>query len=222
MEGSTCESVFCDGTSPAVVDTRFAFVIVMLKRFLHLKDALERMVISDKWAAYKEDDQEKVGFVRAKILDEAWWDNVKYIVDFTEPIYSMLRTADTNKPCLHLIYETWDSMIEKVKVVVYRNEGKGIYEESNFDESVQDMKDDIMHSCRFYIEKNLGTWDPPNHSLCCQNIRKADVAQICAEFTEADKEKIALHKWVKAARICGNALAVGSNCAGYQVPPLHV
>ncbi|GJN35829.1 hypothetical protein PR202_gb24639 [Eleusine coracana subsp. coracana] len=63
MEGSTCESMLCDGTSPAIVDTRFASIIVMLKRFLHLKDALERMVISDKWAAYKEDDHRK-GWIR--------------------------------------------------------------------------------------------------------------------------------------------------------------
>ena len=35
----------------------------------------------------------------------------------------MLRIADTNKPCLHLVYEMWDSMIEKVKAVIYRHEG---------------------------------------------------------------------------------------------------
>jgi hypothetical protein len=40
----------------AIADTRFAFVIVMLKRFLLLRDSLVRMVISDKWTAYREDD----------------------------------------------------------------------------------------------------------------------------------------------------------------------
>ena len=35
----------------------------------------------------------------------------------------MLRIADTDKPCLHLVYEMWDSMIEKVKTVIYRQEG---------------------------------------------------------------------------------------------------
>ena len=44
---------------------------------------------------------------------------MKYIVDFTEPIYEVLQVADTDTPCLHLIYEMWDSMIEKVKKKLY-------------------------------------------------------------------------------------------------------
>jgi len=91
----------------AIADTRFASVIVMLKRFLLLKESLQKMVISDKWTAYKQDDREKTRFVRDKILDEDWWADVNYIIDFTDPIYSMLRAADTDKPCLHLIYEMW-------------------------------------------------------------------------------------------------------------------
>ena len=35
----------------------------------------------------------------------------------------MLRKADTDKPCLHLVYEMWDSMIEKVNAVIYQHEG---------------------------------------------------------------------------------------------------
>jgi len=91
----------------AIANTRFASVIVMLKRFRLLKESLQRMVISDKWTAYKQDDREKARFVRDKILDEDWWADVNYIIDFTDPIYSMLRAADTDKPCLHLIYEMW-------------------------------------------------------------------------------------------------------------------
>lgn len=99
----------------AVADTRFASVVVMLKRFLQIKDALVQMVVSDKWTAYREDDQGKAQAVKEKILNDIWWDKIKYIVDFTDPIYSMLRAADTDKPCLHLVYEMWDSMIEKVR-----------------------------------------------------------------------------------------------------------
>ena len=35
----------------------------------------------------------------------------------------MLQAADTNRPCLYLVYEMWDSMIEKVKAVIYWHEG---------------------------------------------------------------------------------------------------
>ena len=48
---------------------------------------------------------------------------IYYIIEFTTPIYDMLRATDMDKPCLHLVYEMWDSMIEKVKAIIYRNEG---------------------------------------------------------------------------------------------------
>ena len=57
------------------------------------------------------------------ILSDFWLDKVDYIFEFTSPIYDMLRIADTDKPCLHLMYEMWDLMIEKVKAVIYRHEG---------------------------------------------------------------------------------------------------
>ncbi|XP_062206164.1 uncharacterized protein LOC133908053 [Phragmites australis] len=120
----------------AIADTRFASQIVMLKRFLVLRDSLVLMVIGDKWSAYRDDDKEKARFVKEKLLDDVWWDQVRYIVDFTEPIYSMLRGADTDKPSLHLIYEMWDTMIEKVKDCIYRHEGKRHDEESVFYEIV--------------------------------------------------------------------------------------
>ena len=49
---------------------------------------------------------------------------MKYILKFIAPIYEMIRVADTDNPCLHLIYEMWDSMIENVKKEVYLYEGK--------------------------------------------------------------------------------------------------
>jgi hypothetical protein len=120
----------------AVADTRFASHVIMLKRFLVLKESLVLMVVGDKWSTYREDDFDKARSVKEKLLDDFWWDNVKYIVDFTEPIYSMLRAADTDKACLHLIYEMWDSMIEKVKDCIYRHERKQPDEESAFYDTI--------------------------------------------------------------------------------------
>ncbi|XP_062193504.1 uncharacterized protein LOC133896882 [Phragmites australis] len=85
----------------AVAETRFASVIVMLKRFLLIKEALMLMVVGDKWMAYREDNPTKAQAVKEKIINDIWWDQVQYIVDFTDPIYSMLRAADTDKPCLY-------------------------------------------------------------------------------------------------------------------------
>nr|XP_017226358.1 PREDICTED: uncharacterized protein LOC108202473 [Daucus carota subsp. sativus] len=66
------------------------------------------------------------------MLDETWWDQVDYILEFTSPMYGMLRFADTDKPSLHLIYDMWDEMIEKVKTIIYRRERKELSEDSPF------------------------------------------------------------------------------------------
>ncbi|XP_050278142.1 uncharacterized protein LOC126719653 [Quercus robur] len=114
---------FCPLKLLQVADTRFASVVVMLKRLKLIKRCLQAMAISDQWASYREDDVGKAQKVKDMILSDLWWDNIDYILEFTAPIYDMLRIADTNKPCLHLVYEMWDSMIEKVKAVIYRHEG---------------------------------------------------------------------------------------------------
>ena len=51
----------------------------------------------------------------------------------------MLRVADTDKPCLHLIYEMWDTMIDNVKKVIYTKEKKQDDEQSTFFSIVLDI-----------------------------------------------------------------------------------
>ena len=62
----------------------------------------------------------KANFVKEKIVNDDWWDKIDYIIDFTRPIYDMIRVCETDRSCLHLVYEMWDSMIEKV----YKKEKK--------------------------------------------------------------------------------------------------
>ncbi|KAL6960515.1 hypothetical protein U1Q18_052485 [Sarracenia purpurea var. burkii] len=102
----------------SVAETRFASTIFMLKRIKLIKRGLQAMVISDKWSCYKEDDIGKARFVKEKVLDDVWWDSIDYILSFTGSIYDMVRACDTDKPCLHLIYDMWDSIIEKVKMAI--------------------------------------------------------------------------------------------------------
>ncbi|XP_056698299.1 uncharacterized protein [Spinacia oleracea] len=116
----------------SVADTRFASIIVMLKRFKLIKRGLQAMVISDEWTSYREEDMGKANFVKDKIVNDDWWDKLAYIVDFTKPIYDMIRLCDTDKPCLHLVYEMWDSMIEQVKLEIYKKEGRPTSEFSPF------------------------------------------------------------------------------------------
>ncbi|KAK8497879.1 hypothetical protein V6N11_013169 [Hibiscus sabdariffa] len=75
----------------SVADTRFASIIVMLKRFKLIKRALQAMVISDERASYREDGTGKANFVKEKLVSDDWWDKVAYIIDFTMSICDMLR-----------------------------------------------------------------------------------------------------------------------------------
>ena len=110
---------FCSLKLLQVADTRFASIVVMLKRLKLIKRCLQAMVISEQWASYREDDVGKAQKVKDMILSDLWWDKVDYILEFIAPIYDMLRVADIDKPCFHLVYEMWDSMIEKVKATIY-------------------------------------------------------------------------------------------------------
>ncbi|XP_039155472.1 uncharacterized protein LOC104431857 [Eucalyptus grandis] len=127
----------------SVADTRFASMIVMLRRFKLIKSGLQSMVICDKWSIYRDVNQEKAKFVKEKVLDDFWWDLIDYILSFTAPIYDMLRTCDTDKPCLHLVYDMWGSMIEKVKKAIYAHEVKRLDEKSTFYEVLHDSRGSI-------------------------------------------------------------------------------
>lgn len=52
--------------------------------------------MSTKWSDYRDDNQGREQFVKEKVLNDLWWDKVKYIIDFSNPVYSMIRTADTD------------------------------------------------------------------------------------------------------------------------------
>ena len=122
-----------------VADTRFGSVIVMLKKLKLIKRCLQAIAISDQWASYREDDVGKAQKVKDLILSDHWKDVVDYIIEFTAPIYNMLQEADTNRPCFHLVYKMWDSMIEKVKAIIYRHEGLEADEYSSFFNVVYDI-----------------------------------------------------------------------------------
>ena len=118
---------FCPLKLLQVTDTRFALVIVMLKRLKLIKRCFQTMAINDQWASYREDNIGKTQKVKDLILSDHWCDVVDYIIEFTVPIHDMLQEADIDRHCFHLMYEMWDSMIEKVKAIIYQHEGLEAY-----------------------------------------------------------------------------------------------
>nr|XP_016483409.1 PREDICTED: uncharacterized protein LOC107804097 [Nicotiana tabacum] len=86
------------------------------------------MVMDDEWKNYKGDKviEAKACEIKSLVMDDEWWNTIEYLLRCTEPIVSMLRSADLDCPKLHPIYDMWDTMIEKVKVIVFEHEGKDL------------------------------------------------------------------------------------------------
>lgn len=90
------------------------------------------LVNSEEWDSYHEDDVGKAQHINEIILNDIFWVKIDRILSFTNPIYDMLREADTDIPTLHLIYDMWDTMVEKVKTSIYRLDMKDFSEDSSF------------------------------------------------------------------------------------------
>ncbi|GAU16301.1 hypothetical protein TSUD_299330 [Trifolium subterraneum] len=61
----------------SIGETRFASMLVMLKRIKLLKIALQTMVISDKWSTYREDNQGRAAHVKELILNDVWHEGIE-------------------------------------------------------------------------------------------------------------------------------------------------
>lgn len=100
-----------------LVDTRFASYFILLHRFCEVKGALCSMVVSDAWATWRQSTSNDVVEVRGMVLDDRFWADVKFVVDFIQPICEVIKFADLDKPCLGEIYEEIDSMCERIKKI---------------------------------------------------------------------------------------------------------
>ncbi|XP_016474542.2 uncharacterized protein LOC107796301 [Nicotiana tabacum] len=111
-----------------VAEMRFASHVVMASHVHQVKASLERMVMDDDWRNYKGDKviEAKTREIKSLVMNDEWWDKIEYFLKFTEPIVSMLRSADLDAPKLHLVYDMWDTMIEKVKAIIFEQEGNDL------------------------------------------------------------------------------------------------
>ncbi|WOH11569.1 hypothetical protein DCAR_0831058 [Daucus carota subsp. sativus] len=138
-----------------IAETRFASHVIMGQRLLLVKSALEKTVLDLNWKAFRKTNLEaKADHVKECVISDRWWDKLEYFVAFTSPIYNMIRLADTGTPCLHLVYDMWDSMIEEVREKIFNEEGKDPKnDESEFFNDVQ------------YVLENR--WNKSNTPLHC-------------------------------------------------------
>lgn len=89
---------------------------------MKVREALSTMVISQSWSIWRQSNSERAANIKRMILDDIWWDRAEYLLAFTEPILSMIRFTDMDKPCLGEVYDGIDSMLEKMKSIICEKE----------------------------------------------------------------------------------------------------
>jgi hypothetical protein len=106
-----------------IAKTRFSSYYLTCRHLLKVREALASMASSDSWQDLKDrikSASERSDFqeVEDTVLDGHFWQQVRYILQFTKPIYSMIRFADTNHPVIGEVYEQMDSMLGQIKDIV--------------------------------------------------------------------------------------------------------
>ena len=100
-------------------DTRYASYFLLLERMLEIQPALQAMVVTPDWNRWTESKTEEGKRIRLQILDNDWWVDCSYLVSFLRPIVKVIRYTNTDTPSLGEIYETFDSMLGKVREAIH-------------------------------------------------------------------------------------------------------
>ena len=103
-------------------DTRYASYYLLLDRMLEVKPALQAMVVTPDWNRWTGSKTNEGKKVRLQILDDDWWADCSYLVSFLHPIVEVIRYGDSDSPSLGEIYETFDSMLGRVRAAIREKE----------------------------------------------------------------------------------------------------
>ena len=118
---------------------------------MKVRQALSSMVISTDWSIWRQSNIERATRIKSMILDDSWWDRVEYLLSFTEPILSMIRYTDMDKPCIGQIYDGIDSMLEKIKCTINARE--------------QDPEETFSKQVQTIVEERWNKMTTPLHIL---------------------------------------------------------
>lgn len=104
------------------IDTRYASYFLLLERMLEVHEPLQSLVVSSEWGRWSESKTESGKKVKLQVLDNDWWADCSYLVSFLGPIVEVIHYADSDAPSLEEIYETFDSMLGRVKATTQQRE----------------------------------------------------------------------------------------------------
>ena len=97
--------------------TRFGSYFLTFRRLLRVRQALGAMVMSDEWDEIST-DRDGMDAAKDTVLDSHFWAQVKFVLQFTKPIYNMIRFADSDRPVIGEVYEKMDNMLGQIKDIV--------------------------------------------------------------------------------------------------------
>ncbi|XP_059076869.1 uncharacterized protein LOC131075043 [Cryptomeria japonica] len=78
------------------INTCFASYFILLDHLCEVKGALCSPVVSDAWATWKQSTSDIAVEVRGMVLDQHFWADIKFVVDFIKPICEVIRFADSD------------------------------------------------------------------------------------------------------------------------------
>lgn len=102
---------------------------------MKVHEALCSMVISPNWRIWRQSSTTRAENIKRMILDDSWWDRAKYLLNFIEPILSIICYIDMDMPCFGEVYDGINSMVEKMKAII--NEKEKDPEETFFNQLLQ-------------------------------------------------------------------------------------
>ena len=82
-----------------------------------MRQALTNMVTAESWEEINT-DRDGANAAKDTILDILFWSQVKYVLQFTKPIYYMIKFGDSDKPIIGEVYEKMDNMLGQIKDIV--------------------------------------------------------------------------------------------------------
>jgi hypothetical protein len=90
--------------------TRFASYFHTFRHLLKVRQPLGAMVMSDACDDLNT-DRDGANAVKETLLDYHFWSQVRYVLQFTKPIYDMIKFANLDRPIIGEVYEQMDSMV---------------------------------------------------------------------------------------------------------------
>ena len=123
---SMAHDIFCNHSRLEllkIAKTRFGSYYLTFRRLLKVREALASMVSSDSWQGLKDrvtsaSNRHDFQDVEDIVLDGHFWTQVKYVLQFTKPVYNMIRFADTDQSMIGEVYEKMDNMLGHMKDIV--------------------------------------------------------------------------------------------------------